>query len=197
MLFRCYCNTHGVRDIDNQAIEGIGLYHFGSKLNHSCVPNCTHYTRGNLLYVRTLRDIEPEEELTISYTELFASRATRHSKLYDKYAFSCGCRRCRDELRLDRGLCSYKCNTPCGPEGAKCTGTIPYFEPFAPEREAGVWGTCEVCGAAGPSTPNGAGGDETLAKVSRTPRTSCDNPDPTGATLAGGGVCCRDRRPVC
>ena len=35
ILFKCYCNTHGVRDIDNQDIAGIGLYDFGSRFNHS------------------------------------------------------------------------------------------------------------------------------------------------------------------
>lgn len=149
ILFKCYCNTHGLTDLDHLQVNGIGLYDFGSRFNHSCNPNCCFYTRGNQLYVRALRDIEPGEELTISYCELYSTRASRLKKLYSKYSFVCQCDRCLNEENADRELCGYKCNAP-GAEG-KCQGTIPYFEACPPIREHGMWGTCGVCGATLPA----------------------------------------------
>ena len=159
MLFKCYCNTHSMRDFDSLQCNGMGLFDFGSRFNHSCDPNCSFYTRRGKLHVRALKDIEPGEELTITYCELYATRAQRNKKLYSKYSFTCTCLRCANEETVDRELCAYKCNAP-GPDGNKCAGTIPYFDAIEPIRAEGKWGSCNVCGAAAP-----AKGDEIRQSV--------------------------------
>ena len=73
------------------------LAHF----NHSCHPNCTAsadpneaFTPGVPVVVRSLVDVEPGEELTISYIDLCQSPAQRQSHLREMYMFECACARC-------------------------------------------------------------------------------------------------------
>jgi hypothetical protein len=96
-------------------VEGSGLYQFQSKINHSCVPNTEvrfPYNNSSLQVVAT-RDIQPGEEITISYIEFEedgsdveetcagkCSQAEDNAKnerkelLKEFYLFECQCEMC-------------------------------------------------------------------------------------------------------
>ncbi|XP_059209043.1 histone-lysine N-methyltransferase SMYD3 [Centropristis striata] len=73
---------------------GVGLYPSLSLLNHDCRPNCVMVFLGTKLQLRAVRDISPEEELTISYIETLSLTEDRQRQLADQYHFTCCCQRC-------------------------------------------------------------------------------------------------------
>lgn len=93
---RSMCNSITIWT-DTLERVGMGLYVQASRLNHSCQPNCWTCFHGNNLFVRTLRKIQPEEELTISYIDLCTHYAARQQMLQEQYHFTCACARCTNE----------------------------------------------------------------------------------------------------
>jgi SET and MYND domain-containing protein len=76
-------------------INGEGLYILPSFLNHSCQPNCTVLFDGLRMSVRSLQDIEPGQQLYITYySDLHAHPNERQESLKNRYHFNCQCRRC-------------------------------------------------------------------------------------------------------
>lgn len=79
--------------------EGSGLYVLQSSINHSCVPNAIvefPYSN-NVLVLKAIRDIHPEEEIYISYLDerfLERSRHSRQQALSSLYLFHCYCTKC-------------------------------------------------------------------------------------------------------
>ncbi|XP_078053469.1 SET and MYND domain containing, class 5 [Augochlora pura] len=79
--------------------EGSGLYVLQSAINHSCVPNAIvefPYSN-NVLVLKAIRDIQPEEEICISYLDecdLERSRHSRQEALRSLYLFICRCDKC-------------------------------------------------------------------------------------------------------
>uniref|UniRef100_A0A8C7YYL2 Protein-lysine N-trimethyltransferase SMYD5 n=1 Tax=Oryzias sinensis TaxID=183150 RepID=A0A8C7YYL2_9TELE len=86
--------------------EGSGLYLLQSSCNHSCTPNAeASFPENNfLLHLCALSDINPGEEICISYLDCCQrdrSRHSRHKILRENYLFACACVKCesqRDEL---------------------------------------------------------------------------------------------------
>jgi hypothetical protein len=77
--------------------RGQGIYTIGACFNHSCAPNVqVSYAAANdeTLVVHALRDIEPEEELFISYIDEDAPFPERQQQLYEHYLFTCLCTKC-------------------------------------------------------------------------------------------------------
>lgn len=70
-----------------------------SSLNHSCQPNVKAQARGDSCRVSLIakQDVEPNEELCISYVPLSWTRATRQTTLLKNYFFHCQCERCVSE----------------------------------------------------------------------------------------------------
>ncbi|XP_003706005.2 SET and MYND domain containing, class 5 [Megachile rotundata] len=79
--------------------EGSGLYILQSAVNHSCIPNAIvefPYSN-NVLVLKAIRDIHPEEEICISYLDecdLERSRHSRQKALSSLYLFICCCSKC-------------------------------------------------------------------------------------------------------
>ncbi|CAK9807474.1 Histone-lysine N-trimethyltransferase SMYD5 [Anthophora quadrimaculata] len=79
--------------------EGSGLYVLQSAVNHSCVPNAVvefPYSN-NVLVLKAIRNIQPEEEICISYLDecfLERSRHSRQEALSSLYLFHCYCNKC-------------------------------------------------------------------------------------------------------
>uniref|UniRef100_A0A4W4FT77 [histone H3]-lysine(4) N-trimethyltransferase n=1 Tax=Electrophorus electricus TaxID=8005 RepID=A0A4W4FT77_ELEEL len=71
LLSRVTCNCFSISDGELQDI-GVGLYPSMSLLNHDCQPNCVMVFVGKRLQLRAIRNIQPHEELTISYTDVLA-----------------------------------------------------------------------------------------------------------------------------
>ena len=76
------------------ASQSTGIFGQASFFNHSCTPSAFRYSdAGDLLVVRAARDIQPEEQVTISYIPnevLLEDAGTRHSFL-DGRDFQCLC----------------------------------------------------------------------------------------------------------
>ena len=83
------------RVLQPNSVVGLGIFPAVAMINHSCYPNCAVVTApGGVLEVRTLRSVPKGTELTVSYTNLLAPRATRQHELLTTKEFSCHCLRC-------------------------------------------------------------------------------------------------------
>ncbi|CAK9794697.1 Histone-lysine N-trimethyltransferase SMYD5 [Anthophora plagiata] len=98
LIDRIYHDMNEVVDIFLNN-EGSGLYVLQSAVNHSCVPNAIvefPYSN-NVLVLKAIRDIQPEEEICISYLDecfLERSRHSRQEALSSSYLFHCYCDKC-------------------------------------------------------------------------------------------------------
>ncbi|KAI1659501.1 SET domain-containing protein [Daldinia decipiens] len=71
----------------------LGCYPEVSRFNHDCRPNI-HYRISNMTHITVAaRDIEPGQELSISYIELMLPREERRSRLRS-WGFECACSHC-------------------------------------------------------------------------------------------------------
>ncbi|ORY57430.1 uncharacterized protein BCR38DRAFT_305053, partial [Pseudomassariella vexata] len=75
-------------------------HHFGnfpevSRYNHDCRPNVVYYIDGDLThYTHAVRDIQPGEELAISYVDSFRVRSVRQDRAQRSWGFKCTCSSC-------------------------------------------------------------------------------------------------------
>uniref|UniRef100_A0A8C4U2P7 [histone H3]-lysine(4) N-trimethyltransferase n=1 Tax=Falco tinnunculus TaxID=100819 RepID=A0A8C4U2P7_FALTI len=76
---------------------GVGLYPSMSLLNHSCDPNCVIVFEGYQLLLRSVREIQIGEELTISYIESLMPTSERQKQLMRQYCFECDCLLCQNQ----------------------------------------------------------------------------------------------------
>lgn len=79
--------------------DGLGIFLTISLLNHSCNPNATVWFDGDQAVVRACRDIEPGDEITISYIDRSMSRFKRKEALLRDFYFDCCCDVCADERK--------------------------------------------------------------------------------------------------
>ncbi len=77
-------------------VEGLAVFKVISGcLNHSCVPNCrVTYESDHRATLTAITDIEPGQELFISYVDEYAPLAERRENLAE-YGFVCACPRCK------------------------------------------------------------------------------------------------------
>uniref|UniRef100_A0A673BXU5 [histone H3]-lysine(4) N-trimethyltransferase n=1 Tax=Sphaeramia orbicularis TaxID=375764 RepID=A0A673BXU5_9TELE len=80
LIAKVTCNCFTISDGELQEI-GVGLYPSLSLLNHDCRPNCVMVFEGTKLQLRAVREINPEEELTISYIETLSLTEDRQRQL--------------------------------------------------------------------------------------------------------------------
>ncbi|KAF2686179.1 TPR domain protein [Lentithecium fluviatile CBS 122367] len=76
---------------------GRDVFWIASRFNHSCIPNI-HNAYNPTIQKETfhsIRDIEPDEELTVSYVSGMCVRAERQAQL-NKWGFQCKCPACQD-----------------------------------------------------------------------------------------------------
>ena len=91
---------------------GKGVWNKASFLNHSCVPNCIHFSITDFVFVGTIRDVRAGEELTTTYSERM-SYDERQARLAKSYGFQCKCPLCRHECtakkaELESAMTEYK-----------------------------------------------------------------------------------------
>ena len=83
--------------VDDQiVIDGTRRGNSARWINHSCAPNCEAVDEGSRIFIETLRDIRPGEEITYDYNLQLDERHTTAAKR--RYACSCGSRRCRGTM---------------------------------------------------------------------------------------------------
>ncbi|EEB11309.1 SET and MYND domain-containing protein, putative [Pediculus humanus corporis] len=93
----------GVGDFLNN--EGSGLYELQSTINHSCSPNAeVTFPHSNYqLAVVATDNINPGDEICISYLDMCSLSRSRHSRqkiLQENYLFTCKCHKCEEEVNL-------------------------------------------------------------------------------------------------
>lgn len=69
-------------------------------LNHSCAPNCDVVVDGRRLWIETLHDIEPGEELVYDYAFVLPERHTPARKA--QYPCHCGAATCRGTMLIPK-----------------------------------------------------------------------------------------------
>ncbi len=62
-------------------------------INHCCDPNCDAVIDGNRIWIDTIRDVQPGEELAYDYAYVLPERHTPAAKR--RYPCSCGAATCR------------------------------------------------------------------------------------------------------
>ena len=72
----------------------VSLQHISSLLNHSCMPNATWRLFGDVMVVRSNRDIVRGTELTIAYTAPSGTAETRYKALEHMLDQPCDCELC-------------------------------------------------------------------------------------------------------
>ena len=65
-------------------------------LNHSCDPNCDVIVEDKRLWIETIRDVEPGEELVYDYAFILEERHTPAAKR--RYPCHCGAVKCRGTI---------------------------------------------------------------------------------------------------
>ena len=106
--------TAGLHDdstLDSEMAMARSIHLSMSTLNHSCIPNCsTIFNPDHSLTIRAIRPILKGEELTLSYSPMFAGRLERQRMFRKNWFFECSCLRCMDITDLgthfDTHLCS-------------------------------------------------------------------------------------------
>ncbi|XP_055363404.1 histone-lysine N-methyltransferase SMYD3 isoform X2 [Betta splendens] len=96
LIAKVTCNCFTISDGELQEV-GVGLYPSLSLLNHDCRPNCVMVFEGTTLHLRAVREINPEEELTISYIGTLLLTDERRVQLEEQYHFTCLCQRCESK----------------------------------------------------------------------------------------------------
>ncbi|KAG0040238.1 SET and MYND domain-containing protein 3 [Podila clonocystis] len=82
-------------NLETTAVVGLGLYiQSMAFMNHSCIPNCVYIFRGPKVECRVIRDIQPGEEVTISYIDQIGTTKERQRQLKEQYHFVCECPLC-------------------------------------------------------------------------------------------------------
>lgn len=88
-------NQFAICDEDNSTSDiGSVIYLEPSLLNHSCAPNAFPVFNGTDIIIKSLRKIEPDEEVTISYCDTKATTKDRQEYMNSIYRFNCKCDGC-------------------------------------------------------------------------------------------------------
>lgn len=79
-------------------------YQYAGYYNHSCDPNAYFYFVNNKFMARTIRDIQPQEEITICYNEntIFTTIDIRSEQTFKMFNKPCLCERCNDADRTQK-----------------------------------------------------------------------------------------------
>ncbi|MGH7639191.1 MAG: SET domain-containing protein [Gemmatimonadaceae bacterium] len=70
-------------------------------INHSCDPNCDAVVDDAKIWIETIRDVQPGEELAYDYAYELEERHTAEAKR--RYPCNCGAKRCRGTLLKRKG----------------------------------------------------------------------------------------------
>lgn len=73
-----------------------------ARSNHSCLPNANHYWNESkgLETIFALKDIENNEEITLSYCDSYTDKQARQAQLKEGFIFDCKCEICSIEDKI-------------------------------------------------------------------------------------------------
>ncbi|XP_064395575.1 histone-lysine N-methyltransferase SMYD3-like [Halichondria panicea] len=95
---RLFCNQFSITGVNNISPAGVAFYSAPSLLNHSCRPNTLPLYYGRQLVLKAVRDIGPDEQLFITYTDTLQLLSERQTELQSIYNFTCACERCLEDI---------------------------------------------------------------------------------------------------
>lgn len=81
---------------DDLVVDGGVRGNLSRYINHSCDPNCTSVIEDRRIYIDSLRDIQPGEEITFDYQMIIQGRHTAAEKR--RFPCRCGASNCRGTL---------------------------------------------------------------------------------------------------
>lgn len=81
---------------DHHVIDGAHGGNSSRFINHSCDPNCEADETGGRVFIKTLRRVEPGEELSFDYGLVLEGRHT--AKVKKQFECRCGQARCRGTM---------------------------------------------------------------------------------------------------
>uniref|UniRef100_A0A8C0EWP2 [histone H3]-lysine(4) N-trimethyltransferase n=1 Tax=Bubo bubo TaxID=30461 RepID=A0A8C0EWP2_BUBBB len=108
LFLQVTCNCFTISNGEMQDVA-VGLYPSMSLLNHSCDPNCVIVFEGYQLLLRSVREIQIGEELTISYIESLMPTSERQKQLMRQYCFECDCLLCQNQEKDAEKLAGEEC----------------------------------------------------------------------------------------
>jgi SET domain-containing protein len=83
--------------IDDEIVVDAGVNGNDARfINHSCDPNCDAVIEDEKIWIETIRDVQPGEELAYDYAYVLEERHTPAAKR--RYPCSCGARNCRGTI---------------------------------------------------------------------------------------------------
>ncbi|ORX58018.1 SET domain-containing protein [Hesseltinella vesiculosa] len=111
---RINSNAHGLGDNQSRNTDvALGLFPLGAMFfNHGCNPNTAFVGLDNgQLAFRTIRPVAKDEELVVSYIDLYDGRDDRRQILLTSKHFWCKCKRCQSNMQgsVDRFLQGVVC----------------------------------------------------------------------------------------
>jgi uncharacterized protein len=84
-------------DEGNEVVIDAGVDGNGARfINHSCAPNCDAIVEHGRIWIETIRDVEPGEELAYDYAFILEERHTPAAKR--RYPCTCGAPTCRGTI---------------------------------------------------------------------------------------------------
>ncbi|CAL8462486.1 g2019 [Coccomyxa elongata] len=99
MPVACACDAQSF----HRGQPAAAMYSLISRLNHSCRANTAyHFKAGGAIVVRAVVDIDPGEELCISYLDPIQPLSRREEDLRQRFCFVCSCDRCASERQAVR-----------------------------------------------------------------------------------------------
>ncbi|KAI7891755.1 uncharacterized protein EV154DRAFT_507132 [Mucor mucedo] len=112
---RINSNAHGLGDNQSRNTDvALGLFPLAALFfNHSCNPNCMFVgLPDGKLSMRTIRPVSKDEELVVTYIDLYSDRDERRQELFETKHFWCKCKRCASpiEKSVDRFLQGVLCD---------------------------------------------------------------------------------------
>ena len=113
LFCRISCNSFTITNSELNSL-GTGIYKTASMINHSCDPNCIALFNGPDICVRSIKEINPGDELFLTYVSLISPLEVRQSDLKEGYMFDCKCDVCTGQQFIDFQRKSFKCEScPC------------------------------------------------------------------------------------
>ena len=85
-----------------------GIWVFPSYFNHSCDPNVYVFGLGDYMILMPARDIDQNEELTLSYVDYLVDSDTKRKVLKSIFGFDCQCQKCKNEAKRCEQSSTYK-----------------------------------------------------------------------------------------
>lgn len=109
------CNGFTIED-EELGHMGTAVYPDVALINHSCLPSVIVTYNGTSAEVRAVQDMNPGDEVLISYIDLLYPTDDRNNRLRESYYFTCHCQECQNKSKDKVKLKVRKQNDPFEPE---------------------------------------------------------------------------------